>query len=75
MSFTPIVFLIMLSSKASNNEEIQLPFYVGIAVEIMYLVYFGMIGYLFWSGTRTTKDNKKRHLYRIWTSTTEGISD
>ena len=49
------------------NPETELSFMIGIGLIVMYFIYFGIIGYFFWSGTR-----KSRYLFRIHTKAEPG---
>ena len=64
MTILPCIILIILTEQAENNKEVNLPLFVGIGVEFMYVIYFSLIGYLFWSGSRSSKG---RNIFRIWT--------
>jgi len=59
----PVIFLFVLT----HRDEIDLAFLIGIAIEAMYVVYFSMIAYLFYSGTGEEKHDGPRYLFRIWT--------
>ena len=84
MSFVPIIFLFILTvtARAEGDDAVSLSFYVGFALQCMYIAYFGMVFYLFASGhNKPIKDkdgkvidpNKKTHLFRILTKTGMGM--
>eukprot|EP01083_Nonionella_stella_P225113 800651_1 len=71
ISAMPVIFLAILSAQAYNSSDgkfdsdnVELSFLIGLSVEIYYLAYFGLIGYLFWSGAQKSKG---RYLFRVWT--------
>ena len=66
MAFAPIIFLIAVTYE---HDNFHLSSMVGIGVLIMYISYFSMIGYLFYSGSRKSKN---RALFRIWTRSEAG---
>ena len=64
MTIMPCIFLIVLSIQAQNNQKVDLPWWVGFGIEIMYIIYFSLLAYFFWSGSWSSKGN---NLYRVWT--------
>ena len=66
MALLPLVFLFALTL----DEGAHLSELIGVAVEFMFICYFSLVSYLFWSGARKSKG---RNLFRIWTRNDPGL--
>ena len=64
ITLIPIIALSILTNNQNPNDRYTLSFFLGITIEIMYICYFSLIGYLFYSGSRISQN---RSLFRIWT--------
>ena len=76
MTIIPVLFLMILTAtaRADGDVAVSLSFWVGFGLQIMYIAYFGMVGYLFWSGHKQDRGGEegKTHLFRILTKTGTG---
>eukprot|EP00485_Elphidium_margaritaceum_P009459 CAMPEP_0202707298 /NCGR_PEP_ID=MMETSP1385-20130828/19639_1 /ASSEMBLY_ACC=CAM_ASM_000861 /TAXON_ID=933848 /ORGANISM="Elphidium margaritaceum" /LENGTH=437 /DNA_ID=CAMNT_0049365987 /DNA_START=34 /DNA_END=1347 /DNA_ORIENTATION=- len=63
----PCLFLILLTYEPRYKRELELPWLLGVGIEVLYVIYFGLIAFLFRSGTGGEQDGQPRYLYRIWT--------
>ena len=64
----PMLFLFVLTldknDSSTGETATHLSQLIGVSVEIIFVGYFGLVSYLFWSGARKSKG---RNLFRIWT--------
>eukprot|EP01083_Nonionella_stella_P118803 354770_1 len=60
IALVPIIFLTI----ETNVPNVELTVLLGVCIEMLYIIYFSIIGFYFYSGSRKSKN---RTLFRVWT--------